>query len=76
MPGPDLLAAAGRQDRVARLLANHVAEQMARLPTLTGARERIRDRCTSLSVQLSMARQDGISQEIADLWAGRRAMQH
>lgn len=80
MPGPDLLAAAGQQDRVARLLrlllANHIAEQMARLATLTGARERIRDRCASLSVQLSMARQDGISQEIADLWAGRRAMQH
>lgn len=80
MPGPDLLAAAGRQDRVAQLLrlllANHIAEQMARLATLTGARERIRDRCASLSVQLSMARQDGISQEIADLWAGRRAMQH
>ena len=80
MPGPELLAAAGRQDRVARLLrlliVNHVAEQMARLGTLTGARERIRDRCVSLSLQLSMARQDGISQEIADLWAGRRVVQH
>lgn len=80
MPGPALLAAAGRQDRVARLLrllmANHIAEQMARLATLTGARERIRDRCAGLSVQLSMARQDGISQEIADLWAGRRVVQH
>lgn len=80
IPGPELLAAAGRQDRVARLLrlllANHIAEQMARLATLTGARERIRDRCADLSVQLSMARQDGISQEIADLWAGRRVMRH
>ncbi|OYQ36673.1 hypothetical protein CHU95_03675 [Niveispirillum lacus] len=80
LPGEVLLAAAGQQDREARLLhllvLNHVAEQMARLTTLTGARERIRDRCASLSVELSMARQDGISQEIADLWAGRRVLQH
>lgn len=76
----DLLAAATRQDRGARLLRllmqTHIAEQMARLATLTGARERIRDRIADLSVQLSTARQDGISQEIADLWAGRRATKH
>lgn len=77
LPDRDLIAAAARQDRQARLLhllmIAHIAEQMARLATLTGARERIRDRIADLSVQLSTARQDGISQEIADLWAGRRA---
>ena len=77
LPGRNLIAAVGHQDRQARLLrlmmAAYIAEQMARLATLTGARERIRDRIADLSVQLSTARQDGISQEIADLWAGRRA---
>ena len=76
LPATALVSAAGRQVREARLLrlllSSHIAEQMARLATLTGARERIRDRIADLSVQIAMARQDGISQEIADLWAGRR----
>lgn len=80
LPGDRLVAAAALQDRQARLLKllllTHIAEQMARLATLTGARERIRDRLSELSIQLSTARQDGISQEIADLWAGRRAAIH
>lgn len=73
-----LVTLAGLQDRQARLLSlllvNYGAEQMARLATLTGARERIRDHIQALNVEISTARQDGISQEIADLWAGRSAL--
>lgn len=53
-----------------------VLDDLSKHAALTGAGERIRDRHTSLSVQISMVRQHGIRQEIADLWAGRRAMQH
>lgn len=78
LPASALLTSAGMQDRQARLLLallqTHAAEQLARLSTLTGARERIRDRVSELTIQLSTARQDSISQEIADLWSGRRAL--
>lgn len=78
LPSGNVLAGAARLDRLARLTAilldAYLAEQLARLSTLTGARERIRERLEQLSSQLTSARQDAISQEIADLWAGRSAL--
>jgi hypothetical protein len=78
LPPAAVLAGAARLDRLARLTAilldAYLAEQLARLSTLTGARERIRERLEQLSTQLTGARQDAISQEIADLWAGRSAL--
>lgn len=78
LPPGTVQAGAARLDRLARLTAilldAYLAEQLARLSTLTGARERIRERLEQLSSQLTSARQDAISQEIADLWAGRTAL--
>lgn len=78
LPPGTVQAGAARLDRLARLtvilLDAYLAEQLARLSTLTGARERIRERLEQLSSQLTSARQDAISQEIADLWAGRTAL--
>lgn len=78
LPADAVLTGAARLDRLARLTAilldAYLAEQLARLATLTGARERIRERLEQLSTQLTGARQDAISQEIADLWAGRSAL--